>query len=226
MTVLGRLAIVAAASAIIPPSASIAAPASPFPLRHYTCTLGGQPCMRLPKTWSEQGPGGKSGGTNAIESIDLSYHYGFKATVTVYAAQANQPKQCTMKYSQHIDVSGGPDLGFYPGNATQPVSTTPTGLPMSTAPLDFYGNVSAHLVDAKIIDAWYGTGSVGFANVVDLYNSQSQDKLPCLWGGVDSRSIDGSITINYRKIVLYAPLPKPGPAGKLSTGAGKSLAPK
>ena len=108
----------------------------------------------------------------------------------------------------------------------QTVPTTPTGLPTSTNPLDFYGNVSAHVIDAKIIQGWYGAGSAGFANVVDLYPSQSEDKLTCMWGGIDGRSIEGSVTINYRRIVLYAPAPKPGTGAKLPATNGKVLAPK
>jgi hypothetical protein len=204
------------AAVLSSPQPASAAPPSPFPLRSYSCQIGAQGCTRLPKTWSEQGPNGKSGGTNAIESIELSYSYTFKAGVMVTAESAGIAKQCEMKFSQHLDASGGPDLGFYHKTMTQTVSTAPIGAPNDNDPLyDFYGGVSATLTDSKTIEGWYGAGPVSFANIVDLYPSQSQDKLACVWGWVASTTISGSVTINYREIVLYAPIGKGLPTPKL-----------
>lgn len=113
-----------------------------------------------------------------------------------------------MLFSQHLDASGGSDLGFYKASNTQTVLTSPPDEQVQFGNgLQFYGNVSAHITDPDILKSWYGSNSAVLVNVIDLALSKTKDGLDCAWGAIERTSADGSLTVNYRRKVLYAPAP-------------------
>lgn len=192
-----------------------AAPPNTAPLRHYSCTVPTQSCPRLPQSWTEKSSDGTSGGTNAIESIDLSYFYKFLATVKVKGTPAGQPKECVMMFSEHLDASGGSDLGFFKTSNTVTVPTSPPDDPnLGSPPIEFHGNVSAHITDPTILKSWIGTNPAIIVSIVDQIPSKTKDGADCTWGYIETASADGSLTVNYRKNILYAPLGKPKPNPK------------